>query len=156
MSRIAQRLLTIAFCLAAAPAAAIDVPYLTGRVVDNASILAAETRGRLAEAARAHEQATTNQIVVLTVPTIQPENIEDYAAEVFRGWQLGQRGKDNGVLLMVVPQDRKMRIEVGYGLEATLTDADCGRIIQALMTPAFKAGDYDKGIEDGLTAIITK
>jgi uncharacterized protein len=143
-------------CLIAAPSAAIDVPYLTGRVVDNASILKPETRDRIAAAAKAHEQATGNQVVVLTVPTIQPESVEDYAVNVFQAWKLGQKDKDNGVLLLVVPQDRKVRIEVGYGLEPTLTDGACGQIIRSLITPAFKAGDYDKGVETGVSAVIAK
>ena len=72
---------------------------------------------------------------MLTVPTIAAESIEDYAVKVFEAWKLGQKGKDNGVLVVVVPQDRKMRIEVGYGLEGTLTDVTCGRIIRNVMTP---------------------
>ena len=150
-------ILAAAFVLAGVQAvAAIDVPYLTGRVVDNASIMSADVRGRLAEVAREHERTTGNQVVVLTVTSIAPENVEDYASEVFKGWKLGQQGKDNGVLILVVPQDRKMRIEVGYGLEPTLTDAECARIIQNQMTPAFKAGNYDKGIEDGVTAVVAR
>jgi uncharacterized protein len=133
---------------------AIDVPYLTGRVVDNAIILKAETRERVAAAAKAHEEATGNQIAVLTVPTIKPDSIEDYAVRVFESWKLGQKGKDNGVLVVVVPQDRAVRIEVGYGLEAALTDGACGQIIRNVMTPAFKSGDYDRGVEEGVAAVI--
>ena len=143
-------------CAWLASVSAADVPYLTGRVVDDANIIKPETRARLTEALKAHEQATGNQIVVLTVPTIQPDSIEDYAVKVFESWKLGQKGKDNGVLVVVVPQDRKMRIEVGYGLEPTLTDGACGQIIRNVMTPQFKAGNYDKGIEDGVAAIIAK
>lgn len=139
-----------------APAFAVDVPYLTGRVVDDANILSEGARQRITSSIKAHEDATTDQIVVLTVPTIQPESIEDYAVKVFESWKLGQKGKDNGVLIVVVPQDRKMRIEVGYGLESTLTDGACGQIIRAVMTPAFKANDYDKGVEDGVAAIVAQ
>jgi uncharacterized protein len=142
--------------LSGAPARAADVPYLTGRVVDDAQILSAAARARLTEALRAHEDATTNQIVVLTVPTIQPESIEAYAVKVVEAWRIGQKGKDNGVLVVVVPADRKMRIEVGYGLEPTLTDGACGEIIRTVMTPAFKQGNYDKGIEEGVAAIIAR
>ena len=81
----------------------------------------------MAAALKTHEQETGNQIVVLTVPTIQPDSIEDYAVKVFESWKLGQKGKDNGVLVVVVPEDRKMRIEVGYGLEPTLTDGRAAR-----------------------------
>jgi uncharacterized membrane protein YgcG len=83
--------------------------------------------------------------VVLTVPTVGSASIEEYAVKVFEAWKLGQKGKDNGVLVVVAPQDRKMRIEVGYGLEGTLPDGAAGEIIRTWMTPAFKAGNYDKG-----------
>ena len=105
---------------------AADVPYLTGRVVDNAQILSPDARSHLATVLRAHEDASSNQIVVLTVPTIQSEGIEEYATEVFNNWKLGRKGQNNGVLVVVVPQDRRMRIEVGYGLEPVLTDAMAG------------------------------
>ena len=142
---------------AAAPAApADDIPYLTGRVVDDANIVSAGERDRLTAMLKAHEEATTNQVVVLTVPTIGQTSIEEYAVKVFETWKLGQKGKDNGVLVVVVPQDRKMRIEVGYGLESALPDGACGEIIRTWMTPAFKAGNYDKGIEDGVAAIVAR
>jgi uncharacterized protein len=143
-------------CCLEARGLAVDVPYLTGRVVDNAEILTPETRARLTAVLKAHEERTGNQIAVLTVPTIQPENIEDYAVKVFESWKLGQKEKDNGVLVVVVSQDRKMRIEVGYGLEPTLTDGACGQIIRTLMTPSFRNGNYDKGVEDGVAAIIAR
>ena len=142
--------------LTSAVAHAADVPYLTGRVVDNAQILSPSARARLTRALRAHEDATTNQVVVLTVSTIQPESIEAYAVKVVETWKIGQKGKDNGVLVIVVPQDHKMRIEVGYGLEAILTDGACGDIIRTVMTPAFKQDNYDKGVEDGVAAIIAR
>jgi uncharacterized protein len=112
--------------LSPASACAADVPYLTGRVVDHAQILSPDARTRLSAMLKAHEEATSNQIVVLTVQTIQPEGIEEYAADVFNNWKLGANGHNNGVLVVVVPQDRKMRIEVGYGLEPILTDAKAG------------------------------
>jgi uncharacterized protein len=139
-----------------AAAFAADVPYLTGRVVDDAQILSPDARTRLAAVLKAHEQATSNQIVVLTVPTIQPEGIEDYAVDVFNNWKLGQKGRNNGVLVVVVPQDRRMRIEVGYGLEPMLTDAMAGAIIRDVMAPAFKRADYDAGIQNGIAAIIAR
>jgi len=135
---------------------AADVPYLTGRVVDNAQILSPDARSHLATVLRAHEDATSNQIVVLTVPTIQSEGIEEYATEVFNNWKLGRKGQNNGVLVVVVPQDRRMRIEVGYGLEPVLTDAMAGVIIRDVMTPAFKRGDYDAGVQNGVAAIIAR
>jgi uncharacterized protein len=133
---------------------AVDIPYLTGRVTDNAEILSETTRQSLTEMLKEHEEHTSNQIAILTIPTINDESIEEYASEVFEAWKLGQKDKDNGILIVVVPNDRRMRIEVGYGLEATLTDAMAGRIIQYSMTPKFKNGDYDGGITDGVRAII--
>jgi uncharacterized protein len=145
----------LALCVVAfAPARAADVPFLTGRVVDNAEILKPGTRETLADALKAHEQATGNQIAVLTLPTIDGESVEQFATRVFDNWKLGQKGKDNGVLVIVVPRDRKMRIEVGYGLEGTLTDAAASRIIRNVMTPQFKNNDYDKGVSEGVNAII--
>jgi uncharacterized protein len=142
--------------VAAAPASPVDVPYLTGRIVDNSNIMEALTRGQLSERLKAHEQATGNQIVVLTVQTIGDVSIEEYAVKVFEAWKLGQKGKDNGVLVVVAPGDHKMRIEVGYGLEGTLTDGTCGQIIRNVMTPRFKANDYNGGIDEGVKAIVGK
>lgn len=142
--------------LSPATAYAADVPYLTGRVVDNAQILSPDARTRLAAVLKAHEEATSNQIVVLTVRTIQPEGIEEYAVDVFNNWKLGQKGHNNGVLVVVVPQDRRLRIEVGYGLEPILTDAVAAAIIRDVMTPAFKRADYDAGVQDGIAAIIAR
>ncbi len=141
--------------LVAAPASAqTAVPYLSGRAVDQAGILSAPARDRISAMLKAHEDATGNQIAVLTVATLDGESVEDYAVRVFEDWKLGQRGKDNGVLVLVAPQDRRMRIEVGYGLEGTLTDAAASRVIRDLMTPRFREGNYDVGIEAGVTGII--
>jgi len=133
-----------------------DVPYLTGRVVDNAEILKPVTRERIAALSKAHEDKTTDQIVVLTIPTLDGESVEEYAVRVFASWKLGQKGKDNGVLVLVAPQDRKMRIEVGYGLEGTLTDVAASRIIRNVMTPAFRANNFDDGIAGGVGAIVAQ
>ena len=154
--RHAVAAVALALVAALAPALAYDIPYLTGRVVDEAGILSPGERDRLSAMLKAHEEATTNQIVVLTVPTIGQASIEEYSVKVFEAWKLGQKNKDNGVLVVVVPQDRKLRIEVGYGLESTLPDGAAGDIIRTWMTPAFKAGNYDKGIEDGVAAIIAR
>ena len=131
-----------------------DIPYLTGRITDNAQLLSPTVSQSLSESLKAHEDHTGNQIAVLTIPTIDGESIEDYAVEVFDSWKLGQKGKDNGILIVVVPNDRRMRIEVGYGLEGTLTDGMAGQIIRTVMTPKFKNGDYDGGITDGVKAVI--
>jgi uncharacterized protein len=147
-------LVALSVLLFGGPTRAADVPYLSGRVVDNAEILKSQTRSALTEKLKAHEQKTSNQIAVLTVPTIGDESIEEYATRVFESWKLGQKGKDNGALLVIAPKDRKLRIEVGYGLEGTLTDVASSRIIRNVITPAFKAGDFDKGVIDGIDAMI--
>jgi uncharacterized protein len=154
MTRAVAVVLIALVCSVAAYAA--DIPYLTGRVVDNADILSPAARARLTAALEAHEHATSNQIVVLTVSTIHPESIEQYAVDVFSTWKLGQKGQNNGVLVVVVPNDRRMRIEVGYGLEPILTDATAAAIIRDVMTPAFKRGDYDAGVQNGVAAIIAR
>ena len=134
--------------------AEVDIPYLTGRVTDNAQIFSPETRRSLTESLKEHENRTSNQIAVLTIPTLNGESIEEYAVEVFEEWKLGQKDKDNGILIVIVPNDRRMRIEVGYGLEGTLNDGMAGQIIRSVMTPKFKSGDYDGGITDGVRAIM--
>jgi len=136
------------------PAAPIEVPYLTGRVTDNAELLSPDTRARLSRDLEVHERAHGNQVAVLTVAGIGDAGIEDYANTVFNAWGLGQKGRNNGVLLVVAPRERRMRIEVGYGLEGTLTDLLASRIIRDRLTPAFKAGDYNRGISDGVGAIL--
>jgi uncharacterized protein len=148
--------LFVALWLAATAVLAADVPYLSGRVVDEAEILSPAARARLVATAKAHEDRTTNQVVVLTVRSIGGESIEEYANRVFSSWKLGQQGKDNGVLVLVVPNERKMRIEVGYGLEGTLPDVDAARIIRNRITPRFKAGDFDGGVTDGIDAIVAQ
>ena len=136
-------------------AAAAEVPFLSGRITDNAEILSQTMRRSLTDLMKAHEDSTGNQIAVLTVTTLGGESIEEYATAVFDAWKLGQKGKDNGVLIIVAPSERRMRIEVGYGLEAKLTDLLAGRIIRNIMTPRFKAGDYDGGVKEGVKAVIT-
>ena len=135
-------------------ALAIDVPYLSGRVVDEAGILSQSTTSKLSADLKAHEERTTNQIAVLTVKSLEGESVEDFAVRVFEDWKLGKKGKDNGVLVIVAPADRRMRIEVGYGLEGTLTDAAAARIIRDRMTPRFKANDFDGGVAQGVAAIV--
>lgn len=150
-----RRMLIIALALLALPAiGAPDIPYLTGRAVDNAEILSVGARERLAKSLQAHEQQTGNQIAVLTISSLEGESVEEFAVRVFQVWKLGQKGKDNGVLVLVAPKDRRMRIEVGYGLEGTLTDVAASRIIRNIITPRFKNNDFDGGIEEGVAAII--
>jgi uncharacterized protein len=133
---------------------AAEIPYLTGRVTDNANILSPEAHRLLSDSLKAHEERTTNQVVVLTLRTLGGENIEDFANRVFNEWKLGQKDRDNGVLIVVVPDDRRMRIEVGYGLEGALPDLMASRIIQNIMTPRFRNGDFDGGITEGTLAVL--
>jgi uncharacterized protein len=146
--------LLTATLLTAMTAAALDVPYLSGRVNDHAEVLNEGTRKSITERIKAHEDRTGDQIAVLTVPTLEGENIEEYAVKVFESWKLGKKGRDNGVLIIVAPKDRRMRIEVGYGLEGTLTDLAAGRIVRNVMTPRFKARDYNGGIDAGVQAVL--
>ncbi len=131
-----------------------SVPYLSGRVNDTAGLLSSSTVSRLERILKAEEDSTSNQIAVLTVNSLDGASLEDYSIKVVETWKLGQKGKDNGVLLLVVKGDRKVRIEVGYGLEGVLTDAVCNTIIRRVIIPKFKAGDYDAGISDGVDAIV--
>lgn len=145
----AMRMMLWAAALAAAavfPLAAAEIPYLSSRVVDDAELLSPAQRPRVTEMLKTHETRTGNQIAVLTVPTIHRASIEEYALKVFEAWKLGQKQKDNGVLVVVVPRDRKMRIAVGYGLEGTLPDVAASRIIRNTMAPQFKAGAFGMGV----------
>jgi uncharacterized protein len=137
-----------------APAAALDLPPLTGRVVDNAGVLSPDGKARIELKLANHETKTTDQIVVATVPSLQGDSVEEFANLLFRAWKLGQTQKNNGVLLLVAPIERKVRIEVGYGLEGTLTDALSKVIISSAVAPKFKTGDFNGGIEAGIDAVI--
>ena len=135
-------------------ASARDVPPLTGRVVDLADVLSPATEAALTARLQAHEDSTSNQIVVLTIPSLDGEVLETYATEVFRTWGLGQADRDNGVLLLVAVEERELRIEVGYGLEGALTDATSGSIIRYEIVPRFRDGDFDGGVLAGVDAIL--
>lgn len=130
------------------------VPQLTGRVVDLANMITAEWEPKLTAQLLAHEEKTGNQVVVLTIPSLNGEALEDYSLRVARTWALGQKDVNNGVLLLVSKGDRKMRIEVGYGAEATLTDAISSFIINATMKPLFRKGLFNGGIVAGTGQII--
>ncbi|WFM71872.1 TPM domain-containing protein [Halomonas sp. CKK8] len=132
----------------------LDFPELTGRVVDQAELLDPATESRLSERLAAHEEATTEQLVVATLPDLQGVPIEQYGYQLGRHWGIGQAEEDNGALLIVAPNERKVRIEVGYGLEGRLTDAQSSVIINQTLTPAFREGDYARGITEGVEAMI--
>jgi uncharacterized protein len=141
---------------AAAPAAAAagDVPYLTGRVVDEAGLLSAAARQRIEGRLAALESHTGDQVAVLVVPSLGGEPLERYSIKVAQTWKLGQKGKDNGVLLLIARDDRKLRLEVGYGLEPTLTDLQSREILDNVIRPRFREGDFDGGVERGVDAIV--
>jgi uncharacterized protein len=157
MSRLLPAgLLALAFWLCAGAAYAADVPMLSGRVVDHAELMSSAARERISAALKAHETKTTNQIAVLTIPALGEDQIEQYAIKVFETWKLGKKDKDNGLLLVIVPKERKIRIEVGRGLEGTLPDVVASRIIRNVIAPSFKEKQFDKGVEEGIAAIIQR
>ena len=139
---------------AAAPAAAREVPFLSGRVNDTAGIVPADVRARVEEKLAQLEKATGAQIAVLTIASLEGDPLEEYSLNVAHTWKLGRKGVDDGALLLVAKDDRKMRIEVGYGLEPKLTDIACKRILDDVVRPPFCAGDFGKGIESGVDAMI--
>jgi uncharacterized protein len=147
--------LVCAFVVALSFAFALTLPALTGRVVDQAGIITPETRSALETKLADLESKSGIQLVVATVNSLEGEEIEPYANTLFRTWQLGEKTKNNGVLLLVAPKERRVRIEVGYGLEGTLTDALSSVIITNAITPRFKAGDFPGGISRGVEDIIT-
>jgi uncharacterized protein len=130
-------------------------PPLTGRITDGANLIAPDARQRIEAKLKAHEDKTSDQLVVATVPSLQDRSIEDFANGLFRVWKLGEKAKNNGVLLLVAPTERKVRIEVGYGLEGALTDALSKVIITTAIAPKFKTGDFAGGVEAGVDAILT-
>jgi uncharacterized protein len=136
-------------------AAALTFPPLSGRIVDQANIISANTRAALEPKLADLEAKSGIQLVVATVMSLEGKEIEPYANELFRTWKLGEKDKNNGVLLLVAPNERRVRIEVGYGLEGTLTDALSKVIIANAITPRFKAGDFSDGITRGVDDIIT-
>jgi uncharacterized protein len=132
----------------------LTFPPLTGRVVDEAGILDPATKEALEHKLADFEAKTTDQFVVVTLKSLQGTSIEDYGYQLGRHWGIGQKDKSNGVLLIVAPNERKVRIEVGYGLEGDLTDAVSKLIIENAILPRFKANDYAGGIARGVDDII--
>jgi uncharacterized protein len=144
-------------CLFAAPASAAPTfPTLSGRVVDSAHVLSPQTQADLTAKLADLETKTGRQLVVVTVPDLQGDDIEDYGYQLGRAWGIGQKGQNNGALFIVAPSEHKVRIEVGYGLEPVLTDALSSVILQEQVLPKFRAGDVQGGVVDGTNAIITQ
>ena len=131
-----------------------EVPALKGRINDYAGLLTPGQASSLEQMLALHERETTNQVILLTVPSLEGEDIEGFSIRVAEAWKPGVKGKDNGVILVVARDDRRARIEVGYGLEGALTDAESSQIMRNGIIPQFKAGDYHSGIAIGLGTII--
>ena len=136
------------------PVHALTVPALKGRVNDYAHILSPATISQLENALKYFEQQESTQIVVLTVPTLEGDSMEDFSIRVAGSWKIGQKKIDSGAILLIAKQEKKLRIEVGYGLEGKLTDLVSGRIIHDIIVPSFKEGNFDQGIINGVTAMM--
>ena len=135
---------------------ALEAPPLTGRVIDLARALSPEMHQNLEQKLAAFERNSSNQVVVLTVPSLQGDDIDQFSIRVAEAWKIGQKGRDNGVLLVIAKAERKVRIEVGMGLQGVLPDITAGRIIRDVMRPHLKSGNYDQGIADGVDSISKK
>jgi uncharacterized protein len=147
-------LLVAAGAALSSSAFALDVPYLSGRVNDDAHLLDANMTQVVENQLKAYEAKTGRQFVVLTIPSLENEDLEGFSIKVARTWKLGTKGKDDGILLLVARDDHKVRIEVGYGLEGSLPDALCGRIIRDEIVPRFRRGQFADGVNSGVAAVI--
>jgi len=147
-------ILGLLLCLIAGAAHALTFPELTGRVVDDAGILDPATKAALERKLAEFETKTTGQLVVVTLKSLQGTSIEDYGYQLGRHWGIGQKEKNTGALLIVAPNERKVRIEVGYGFEGTLTDAVSRLIIENSILPRFRANDFAGGINRGVDDVI--
>jgi len=140
--------------LALSLAHALDVPPLRGRINDYAAVLSSDRAQALESRLAAFEKETGHQIAVLTVPSLEGDALEDFSTRVAQSWKLGKKGFDNGAILLIAQKDRKLRIEVGYGLEGVMPDAVANRIVQEVIVPRFRENDYSGGIEAGLDAVM--
>jgi len=154
LQRLATALVATIAVLATATAFALTFPQLTGRVVDEAGVIDAATRQAITDKLAAVEAKSGDQIAVVTLKSLQDTSMEDYGYRLGRAWGIGEKEKNNGALLIVAPNERKVRIEVGYGLEGALTDAVTRLIIQNAILPRFRAGDFAGGISRGVDDII--
>jgi uncharacterized protein len=154
MNAARASVLALLLCWAFAAFADVAVPPLTGRVVDQTGTLSAADIAALTQTLSGLELRKGSQVAVLIVPTTEPETIEQYSIRVAEAWKIGRKKIDDGALLVVAKNDRKLRIEVGYGLEGALTDVTSRRIIDEIITPKFKSGDFAGGISAGVDRII--
>ncbi|MDD5284389.1 MAG: TPM domain-containing protein [Desulfuromonadaceae bacterium] len=134
---------------------ALDAPPLAGRINDQAGMLSPETKQILEQKLAVFERDTSNQIALLTIPSLQGDDIDQFSIRVSDAWKLGQKGKDNGVLLVIAQAEHKVRIEVGMGLQGVLPDITAGRIIRDTMQPHMKSGNFDQGITAAVDSIIS-
>jgi len=153
MRRLLAALLLGLLCLAG-PAAALDIPPASGYVVDQAGLLTPASRQQLERFLADFDRSDSTQIAVLTIPSLEGEDLAEYSLRVAMAWGIGRKGHDNGALLLVAHQDRRMRIEVGYGLEGELTDLLAGRIIDNEIAPRFRQGDFNGGILAGVQGMV--
>src|SRR4051812_9284687 len=149
----AAALLT-AFAVLGASAQEPSFPAFTGYVVDDAGILTGATRSQLTAALGDFHRTTKRQMIVATVRSLQGYPVEDYGYRLGRAWGVGERGNDTGAILLVAPNEHEVRIEVGYGLEGELTDARSRQIIEQTILPAFRSGDFNRGVLAGTAAIL--
>jgi uncharacterized protein len=154
MSAARAAILALLLCWSFAAAADVAVPPLSGRVVDQTGTLSSGDIAALTQTLRDFEARKGSQIAVLIVPTTAPEAIEQYSIRVAEAWKIGRKKIDDGAILLIAKDDRKLRIEVGYGLEGALTDVTSRRIIDEIITPKFKNGDFAGGISAGVDQII--
>lgn len=154
MKRFLPPVILCTLLLGSAIAWALDVPYLSGHVNDTAHMLSSETVMDLEARLTAYEDSTGNQLVLLTIPSLEGEVLEEYALRVAETWKLGQEGADNGILLLIAREERKIRIEVGYGLEPSVTDAMSHYIINDVVRPLFRQGEFETGIREGMEALM--
>jgi uncharacterized protein len=154
MSAARASILALLLCWACAAFADVAVPPLSGRVVDQTGTLSSSDVASLTQTIRNFELRKGSQVAVLIVPTTAPETIEQYSLRVAEAWKIGRKKIDDGALLVVAKDDRKLRIEVGYGLEGALTDVTSKRIIDEIITPRFRSGDFAGGISAGIDRII--
>jgi uncharacterized protein len=155
LARLAQLLLVL-LLWAPGTAFALDVPPLRAHVNDDADMLSPSAEAALEQKLTAYEQRSQQQFALLTIDTLDGDALEDFSIRVVEAWKLGKKGKDDGLLLLVVKNDRKLRFEVGYGLEGDVTDAFTARVIRNVLTPALRAGKAEQGIDQAFDVVMKK
>lgn len=149
-----KRISILLLILAAPAVSSAAFPKPTGFVNDFANVIAADTKPQIDRVLKSFESETGNEIAVVTLPSLEGRTVEDVAADLYKEWGIGKKGRDNGVLFLIAPKERKTRIEVGYGLEGVINDALAGRILDEFVLPHFKEGDLSAGIASGAEAIV--